>query len=96
LDVKGARASRALRDHKAQPVSKVQPVRKDLRDHPARLVRKEAPASKDLPARKASQAKRDRPALPDHRVRRASLGRQALCVTSRGPKMLSRATTAKY
>jgi hypothetical protein len=94
--VKGARGPQDQRDHKAQLVRKVQPVHKDLRVHPAQLVRKEVPASRDLRAPKALEAKRDHPALRDHRVRKASLRRQALCVTSRGPEMLSRAMMAKY
>jgi hypothetical protein len=90
------RALLALPVRKAALAHKGQPARKVLPDHPAQLVHKEAPASKDLRARKALEAKRDHPALRDQRVPRVSLGRQAHCVTSRGPEMLSRAMMAKY
>jgi hypothetical protein len=70
-------------------------VRKVLRDRLAQLVHKEVPDSKDLQAHKAPEAKRAHPVLRDHLARRVSLGKQVLCVMSRGLEMLSHATMAK-
>ena len=74
-------------------------MRKVLQDRQDLLVRKEVRGSKDLPAHKAWQANVANwapPVLRDRQAPRVSPGRQVLCVTSKGPKMLSRAMMAKY
>ena len=82
-------------DRKAQPDRKGRPGRKALRDPQGPPVHKEVPGSKALQAHKAPEAKRVRPVLRDRLARRASRGRQASCVTSKDPEMLSRAMMAK-
>lgn len=79
-----------------QPAHRARPERKDLRDRLAQLVHKEVLGSKDLLARKAPEAKRVRPVLQDRLALRANRGRQAPCVTSKGPEVPLRAMTARY
>lgn len=78
-----------------QPAHRARPERKDLRDRLAQLVHKEVLGSKDLLARKAPEAKRVRPVLQDRLALRANRGRQAPCVTSKGPEMPLRAMFAR-
>jgi hypothetical protein len=79
----------------APPARKGQPARKVLRDRLAQLVHKEVPDSKDLQVHKAPEATRAHPVLRERLARRVSLGKQVLCVMSRGLEMLSHATMAK-
>jgi hypothetical protein len=83
------------------PVRKAQPARKDQRARKVLLDRQDPPGHKGVPdsrglrAHKVCAGSRVPPVLLGRQGRKVSPARQALCVTSKGPEMRSRAAMAK-
>jgi hypothetical protein len=82
-------------DHKVQPAHRARPERKDLRDCLAQLVPQGSAGQQGPAGLQGVRGEAVRPVLQDRLALRANRGRQAPCVTSKGPEMPLRAMFAR-